>query len=534
MTEALTPLSVDALVQLRALLDHARSVSRSGSRPTRLVAVVLLDGVNERAIHLAATTLSVEVTARATFEDLHSQVKQRLDTRWRGEGWSDVRKLHRVRNLAQHEGTGGDREEIAAWRTATEKYVRSLITAVFDVDLDQVRLADCIVDDQIREFFVKAEDALGARNALEALGCIYNAFDDAKSKWRRSSRAPNRLERRWRRDDPFRDVIESVNQVNDANLDQVFAFDSSEYVWFSHLRREEREYISLDEAERALTFAFWWITAWEAASEWFVHDRRRRWAAERRKEREGTGDPNITDVTIKGRREITNGQEGRYWEISLTLANLPGDPDYNDWHAGVSMALFQQRIQPYGPSMRLDPVGIVICRVPDDAEWNPEHLIEHVEGVLVDEKRAMEAAKERAHAADVERQRVIAEFDAEVEANKAEMPAWVDSIRKRQRGTEWSIQIEPLEGFYRHVAEELKAAGVSLQPPGAGLVIVGDVSFRGVLDYIKSIDETVKARAAQESEQAREFRAKAEALEGTVRAELARRGNRSSHQPGHS
>ena len=58
---AASPLDTVSLVQLRALLDQARSVSRTVSRATRLVAVVLLDAVNERAMHVVATSRGIAI-----------------------------------------------------------------------------------------------------------------------------------------------------------------------------------------------------------------------------------------------------------------------------------------------------------------------------------------------------------------------------------------------------------------------------------------------------------------------------------------
>ena len=62
------------------------------------------------------------------------------------DGWADVRRRHRARNSAQHEGLGADCEDLAAWAAATGSIVASLARAVFGVELSAARLSAAVAD----------------------------------------------------------------------------------------------------------------------------------------------------------------------------------------------------------------------------------------------------------------------------------------------------------------------------------------------------------------------------------------------------
>ncbi len=62
------------LVQLKALLDQAVAAAGSGAPLQRLTAVVLLDAVNERALHVAAPAVGVTPRERDSLDSVAQAV----------------------------------------------------------------------------------------------------------------------------------------------------------------------------------------------------------------------------------------------------------------------------------------------------------------------------------------------------------------------------------------------------------------------------------------------------------------------------
>src|SRR5687768_13127119 len=108
----LTPTTAVAVTLLRSLLERAIQEGQSGAPLARLTAVILLDGANERAMHIAATAASVDVGEYDKFEVVYSKIVGAIGSSWDRSAWPDVRQLHRVRNLAQHLGVNADRDNL--------------------------------------------------------------------------------------------------------------------------------------------------------------------------------------------------------------------------------------------------------------------------------------------------------------------------------------------------------------------------------------------------------------------------------------
>jgi len=159
----LDPLTVRHLVTLRLMLEAALSQARSAGRYGRGPAVVAQDGVIERAVYLVGVRENLLVKTHSSIDDLHSQLKavDSLKKTWNTQQSAVViRRLHRIRNNAQHEGIDPGREEMPMLISATEAYVVSLIRAAYEVDLRRILLADAISDTPRSALVEAAQHAL--------------------------------------------------------------------------------------------------------------------------------------------------------------------------------------------------------------------------------------------------------------------------------------------------------------------------------------------------------------------------------------
>ncbi|MFE0433914.1 hypothetical protein ACFW2K_02985 [Streptomyces nigra] len=334
----LSPETVTNLVQLRALLDSADRASISNSYVTRPMAVVLLDAVNERATHFAATYLNLTIPSRAGFEQLMEIVKGQLGARWVTGTWPDIRRLHRTRNLVQHEGLEVDQKNIATWAAATASYTRSLVSAIWDININDATLSKAVKHDEIRELLDTAERKIKEGMPSESLTATSAAFDLAYKSWKDH----------YRRRIPFhhkpmqRDIVDQkgfkylekeITEANETSLAVSLSGDAGEYVWFRDITAHETdmEVATLDEAQRALGFAFGWVIRWEAFQESFIPNRRRAREQAARRVRKSSRPASVHAVKVaRGRGN---------WRLTVELADVPPAEVFDVWRRTLTTVL---------------------------------------------------------------------------------------------------------------------------------------------------------------------------------------------------
>ncbi|THC47822.1 hypothetical protein [Streptomyces sp. A1499] len=334
----LSPETVTNLVQLRALLDSADKASLSNSYVTRPMAVVLLDAVNERATHFAATYLNLTIPNRAGFEQLMEIVKGQLGARWVTGTWPDIRRLHRTRNLVQHEGLEVDQKNIATWAAATSSYTRSLASAVWDININEVTLANAVKHDEIRKLLDTAERKIKEGMPGESLTATSTAFDLAYKSWKNHYRRRIPFHHKPMRHDivdqkGFKYLEEEISEVSEMSLAVSLAGDPGEYVWFRDLTAHEAdmEVATLDEAQRALGFAFGWVIRWEAFQESFIPNRRIAREQATRRVRKSRKPASVHAVKVAGGREN--------WRLTVELADVPPAEEFDTWQRALTNIL---------------------------------------------------------------------------------------------------------------------------------------------------------------------------------------------------
>lgn len=271
-----SPDVAQSLVVLRGLLDEGVARSRDGSVIGRRVASVLLDGAAEAALMTALDALNVPLKGRETLEELHGKLTQTLRSiGLLGEsqdlgGWPGVRRLHRVRNAAQHHQIAPDHQSLVEWTKSVDAYVAHVVFASMSCQLRLVTAADAIVDDNLRRRFRAAELLLEAGDFSESVAEAAAVFHAARGQW---SSHFDRVVAPLRRVRHFDDLglgkmMDEHTKVLDDTMSALpFVRDLGEYAWFRELLADiqySSSVVAEGDAQRALLFVFTWVTRWES------------------------------------------------------------------------------------------------------------------------------------------------------------------------------------------------------------------------------------------------------------------------------
>jgi hypothetical protein len=200
---------------------------------------------------------------------LLARLTERLGDRWKHEGVKGFRELHRARNAAQHDGLTPAGEHIPIWSAEVERFTKSLIAAVFAVELDEVFAAEAVVTPGWRELLLTAERQAAAgeiRGSLLSSKQTFILARDAFAGKRRTTRMPQPVS-------PLGAVpgIEELSKGLDllqTFIDvAMFAPDPSEWVWLESVTPTHEVIegaLSRADAQRALTFVLGWVLRYEA------------------------------------------------------------------------------------------------------------------------------------------------------------------------------------------------------------------------------------------------------------------------------
>jgi hypothetical protein len=426
-TAPLSPETVTNLVQLRALLESADRASLSDSYVTRPMAVVLLDAVNERATHFAATFLNLTIPNRAGFEQLMEIVKEKIGARWATGTWPDIRRLHRTRNLVQHEGLEVDQKNIAKWASATASYTRSLVSAVWDTDINEVTLAQAVSHGEIRALLETAEREIREGTPSASVIATSAAFEMAYNSWKNHYRRRIPFHRKPMQHEivdekSFKYLEKEITEVNETSLAVSLAGDPGEYVWFRDLTAHEAdmEVATLDEAQRALGFTFGWVIRWEAFQESFIPNRRLAREQASRRVRKSDQPASVRAVKVERGRDK--------FRLTVELADVPPVEDFNDWRSVLTNLLNDGARRSQNQFWTLTENGNLETWISRDAE-SVGDLAELVSNALLAAEE-----KNRKQQQEYEASRNALKREAQVYAQDFEricpdMPSWVREAR---------------------------------------------------------------------------------------------------------
>ncbi|WP_448060430.1 hypothetical protein [Cellulomonas hominis] len=413
------------------MLTDAVQLAHTASPLQRSTAVVLLDGVVERTLHLVAVDRALQPPRNADFFALLELVRADLSGAWQPHALPDVRQLHRARNSAQHEGLAPDRDQLAPWASAAGAFVRGLVEASFNMDLDRVALTDAIRDDDLRTGLEGAAAAIEDRLPGQSVLASGEVLTQADAQWRRLRWAPHTVTSQ-QSEGVSRGLADALARLERQQRLAIFAQSSSEVDWFTGLAAERPEDVDLDDAERALAFVVSWVLAFEAAKETWTPNRRARADQSARLVRTGDGPAYIESVV---QAEVRG--EGAL--VRVRLAAVPGD-GFDEW-AGSIRQLLREVTPDRPPAWQLFADGTAQIRLFDADQL--EEQIALLASVLGRAETAMGERLCTREEAERDRAAFVAEY-ATAFGMLGDVPDWITGVEytfTRWSGTAVAFQL---------------------------------------------------------------------------------------------
>ena len=513
----LTPNDLANLVAIRSLRDLAAGQARAPGAVHRQAAVILLDAAIERTVFTAAEYLLGTFTDR----DLVEKPLQAL----RGHGWipdagveTSRRRLHRVRNVVQHAGTGVDRDELPQWVIATERVIASVVTFAYGVDLDDVLYSSAVEDEKIREHLDFAEALMRSSDSAAAMASVVKAYDVVAGIWGSFVVSSNsKLAPRHARYEPGFGSIggddPKVVALQEVALLTAIAPEPSEAIWFLEAKQRP-ELLNLEEVQRALVFVFTFATAVEASPAARQEDRRRRRNKARRHERR------FDDAHAKirsYRAELT----GDRTTVTLTLEDVPSPSEYNEWAGAIS----EELNGPWPGHRRFlihEDGELVITEIEGDFAT----AMTRIEIALAGAESAVLARRATVASERAEEQQAEDEFRARViAATPPVLPSWLrigmigDAHGPRQYAVQVQIDREAVRSYSDDMRQMFEEAGAPAYVARGGWVVSSmepEEIPEFVVKFVPGVDAIIAKRNDAEAEREQQLR--------PVLEELTRRG----------
>jgi hypothetical protein len=166
------------LVLAKSLYLHGCSHASYKDNVSRMLAIHHFDNAVE--IILKCVAVKQGITPRKKyfyFEELLDRVSD-LPLK------EQVRGLHQIRNIVQHQGDIPSVESVFKYQVYTEDFFRGVCTQVFSVSYEELYLSTLVEIENIREKLLKAEQAFGSGEFRECIELCEDAliavvFDEA-------------------------------------------------------------------------------------------------------------------------------------------------------------------------------------------------------------------------------------------------------------------------------------------------------------------------------------------------------------------
>lgn len=412
------PTIIRNLVSVRALLDRAVEESRQAAEFRRTTGVILLDAANERALYEATNHLGL--APKKEFGQQLDSLVAALGDRWDFGQLADVRRLHRARNAIQHDGLGADRDDIELFVDTTRKLVGHIVSAVFGMNIWTMSLGYAITSDLLAEPFFAAEQALKQNEPAECVMALNRALDIIRERTAQVAGESHGWRRRLTTGSS-RDLeaylVSRINAVEDLTLLASLGADASKVIWFQQLS-DEAEAATIEEAERAVGYMFWWIVAFETSPFMSDHNRQEAWEKDQRAVRTDANRARILGATAEA------SHPGPV-QIQVRLGDVPPSPEFERWRTGLSRLLGKD------PNWKdcyayVDETGTLHATVHDGTGF--DSMRSHLDTILVavEDEIARDAAKEAAEAA--KDSNTIHAYSADVAINGHLLPDWIEDV----------------------------------------------------------------------------------------------------------
>lgn len=385
------------LVSLRVLLGEALARVADQSALGRHTAIILLDGACEQALGIAADVCGVDIGR--TFPDTCMNLRRHLGASWLADGWPGVRTAHRARNEAQHHGIVPDAQQLQLWSADALRFVRGLIGATHDLNLDEVALADAISDSELSTRLADAECSLQDGRAPESVAASRAALQLARERWQaqRTLAGQTKLSPAIQLDNLTSPIVtDQLGRLDDVLEVLPFASDIGEYLWFRTLPDSPppAPQATVEQASRALSFVFSWIIRWEAFSARYDAAERRNWFQELRPPRSDHPELGIRVTDIRVAPIVQHVGQDPHPAISVTfqVVDAPAD-DFDGWLRDVQRLLQEGAGGLYTYASIGRDGGLTMTSA--TAEIDPASVREAVQSALDDAEEARVGRAER-------------------------------------------------------------------------------------------------------------------------------------------
>ncbi len=409
----------ERLQDLRLLLEEAQRRAADSTRLGRHAALILLDGSVEFALLLAAAELGEPPKTR--FPEQVRVVTEALGSGVTLEGLKGIGELHGMRNEAQHRGTRADGAQLPRWSTDAERFIGSVVAAVFRLNLRDVLVADAISDADLRQLLSEAETAL-ADDPLAAFDGVVAAFNGARCRWRAQREQAMGYDvplPAHRLGDLTTDYVrKSLEALDDANEVFPFAPDLGEYFWLRVVRKNRNSTgnVSREEARRAFAFVLNWILRWEAFAARYTQRVYAEW------QRAGpppprTGAENPTPLVLTVLTELEEERLGDGDPSVTVVVQLADLPDENGlWIRCMRLAFKEEAARAGEKGLDLyshvlsATAELRVFRVPLAPPDGGQHLLDAVGSALVAANRCYDDVVARRAAWEAAEERLLAPY----------------------------------------------------------------------------------------------------------------------------
>lgn len=325
------------------LLGDARRRVGDESELGLHMAVVSVDGMGELAIGLCAEHLDVRADRRSGLPGKLNAVIDAIERTPPGK--KGFLELHRARNAVQHDGVLPEAAQLPLWLAETELLIGALIEAVFEVELDEVRSAAGVSDDDLRERLEEAERLLEAGDPGGSFHGSWEALDRARRQFRQKAEL-RRLEPGLGafggrsiigKDGGLGALLGEVRKLSNEIEVSAFTAEPGEWLWLRQRQSETFRGLSATSADalRAFVFVLGWVLRYESYIARHGVDRWQRLRESEHAPVTGKPDgPHIEDVKLGGHPE---GRGEGVWSWSLQLTDVPDTQPSFEW--GMSEAL---------------------------------------------------------------------------------------------------------------------------------------------------------------------------------------------------
>jgi hypothetical protein len=178
------------LLTAKQMLNHGVGHGNKKGELNRLYSVLALDGAIENFLYTVVTELKGDLkpVKRQTFYEVLSAANDSTikATTTPLPLISEITALHEARNGVQHNGTIPGEATAQRFIFYSSDFLRQSFSLCFQVEIDELHLADAIIDNDLRAILLKSEDDTNKGDYQESmLGNTY-AFALLKSKTRKS------------------------------------------------------------------------------------------------------------------------------------------------------------------------------------------------------------------------------------------------------------------------------------------------------------------------------------------------------------